>query len=68
MRLIVILMRVTMILTAMMGKKGRGDQIRSYNLIDIIEQGNAIELYSPPTSLGLLYLCKVIDFGELNAL
>ena len=57
-----------MILTAMMRKKRRGDQIRSYNLIDIIEQGNVIELYSPPMSLGLLYLCKVIDFGELNAL
>ena len=57
-----------MILTAMMRKKGRGDQIRSYNLINIIEQGNVIELYSPPTSLGLLYLCKVIDLGELNAL
>ena len=38
-------------------------EIRSNNVIDIMEQWNVIALYSPSTSLELFYLCKVIDFG-----
>ena len=34
--------------------------------ISAIVKGNIIALYSPPNSMELFYLCKVLDFGIAN--
>ena len=37
--------------------------MRSHSIPGVISRGDVIALYSPPNSLELFYLCKVVDFG-----
>ena len=38
-------------------------EIRGDSVLAAISKGNIVALYSPPNSMELFYLCKVIDFG-----
>ena len=38
-------------------------ELRSESILQIIQQGSVIALYSPANSLELFYLCKVIECG-----
>ena len=38
-------------------------ELRANSVIEIVQPGNVIALYSPPTAFEMFYLCKVLDTG-----
>ena len=38
-------------------------EMRSESVLQVLQKGNIIALFSPSNALELFYLCKVIDFG-----
>ena len=38
-------------------------EMRSSTVIEVIQKNSVIGLFSPPNSLELFYLCKVLEFG-----
>ena len=42
---------------------GEDQEIRGFSVIECITKNSVISLFCPPTSLKLLYLCFVIDYG-----
>ena len=41
-------------------------ELRSESVMEIIQNGSIIALFSPSNALELFYLCKVVDFGRAS--